>query len=199
MINGVFKGLVAAGALLAVGVAGTAQAGDVLGSDGTVPSAEELTNALKAKPKTRGLNGLTFRGVNIVDPTTGEESTEAQPTVVEPPPTVNLSVNFEFGSAILTKQAMSMLDNLGSALTSDELDEFAFKIEGHTDAVGGSDFNQTLSERRALSVQRYLEHRHDIPGSRLESIGMGEQRLLDPDHPEDPMNRRVQITNIGKL
>lgn len=194
------RGLALAGALGAFALSGAAQAGDVLGSDGTLPSAEEITNALTAKPKTRGLSGAAFRGVSVVDPAGESEDGAAQEaTVVDETPSVNLSVNFEFGSAVLTKQAMSLLDNLGSALTSEQLMEYAFKIEGHTDAVGSAEINQTLSERRALSVRRYLEHRYEIPNTRLQSVGLGEKKLLMPDAPEDPMNRRVQITNIGKL
>lgn len=46
--------------------------------------------------------------------------------------------------------------------------------EGHTDAIGTSEYNLALSDRRANSVKTYLEQL-GIPGDRVEILGMGEQ------------------------
>ena len=66
----------------------------------------------------------------------------------EPRPlSVNLYVNFEFNSAELTSDARNTLDQLGTALRDPKLAAYSFVIAGHTDAVGGAEFNQKLSER----------------------------------------------------
>ena len=46
-------------------------------------------------------------------------------------------------------------------------------VVGHTDNVGSNDYNQKLSERRALSVAQYLEARR-VDGLRLATAGKGE-------------------------
>ena len=70
-------------------------------------------------------------------------------------------------------------------------------IEGHTDAKGGDGYNQNLSELRARAVQRYLIEHFGIAESRLMARGFGKTRLLDPAHPEDGVNRRVQVVNLS--
>ncbi len=45
--------------------------------------------------------------------------------------------------------------------------------EGHTDAIGTSEYNNGLSDRRANSVKTYLEQM-GIDGSRVEILAMGE-------------------------
>ena len=49
-------------------------------------------------------------------------------------------------------------------------------IEGHTDNVGGTKYNQKLSEKRAQSVRDYLVKNLGIDGSRLTSKGFGESK-----------------------
>jgi outer membrane protein OmpA-like peptidoglycan-associated protein len=113
------------------------------------------------------------------------------------PLSVNLYVNFSYDSADLTSDARIILDRLGQALVDDRLKPFSFMIEGHTDAKGGVDYNQTLSERRARTVQRYLIENFGISESRLVAHGFGKSRLLDPSRPEDGVNRRVQVVNLS--
>lgn len=114
-------------------------------------------------------------------------------------PSVNLSVQFANGSAALTPSAIKTLDQLGTALTSEELKGYRFRIAGHTDTVGSSTYNLALSQQRADAVTQYLESKFSIPSSRLEAVGRGEQGLLVPTPPQtpEPRNRRVQITNLG--
>jgi outer membrane protein OmpA-like peptidoglycan-associated protein len=126
-----------------------------------------------------------FRGVTV---TPGPAGTD--------PLSVNLYVNFAYDSAALTSDARIILDRLGYALVDDRLKEFAFMIEGHTDAKGSEPYNQTLSEQRAQTVQRYLIDNFGIAVARLRARGFGKTRLLDPSRPEDAVNRRVQVVNL---
>lgn len=112
------------------------------------------------------------------------------------PLSVNLYVNFAYNSAELTSDARIVLDRLGYALIDDRLKTFSFMIEGHTDAKGGAEFNQKLSERRADAVRDYLTAQFAIDKSKLTARGFGKARLLDPARPEDGVNRRVQILNM---
>ncbi|MDH4095508.1 MAG: OmpA family protein [Betaproteobacteria bacterium] len=67
-------------------------------------------------------------------------------------------------------------------------------VVGHTDNVGSNEYNQKLSERRALAVAQYLESQR-VNGMRLATAGRGE---LDPVQPNATAagrqaNRRVEI------
>jgi outer membrane protein OmpA-like peptidoglycan-associated protein len=112
------------------------------------------------------------------------------------PLSVNLYVNFAYNSAELTSDARITLDRLGYALIDDRLKMFSFMIEGHTDAKGGANFNQKLSEQRAEAVRQYLLAQFAIDKGRLIARGFGKLRLLEPSRPEDGVNRRVQILNM---
>ncbi len=116
-----------------------------------------------------------------------------------PPPAtgVQFQVQFAFGSADLTNDARAVLNELGTALNSDQLTPFRFRITGHTDAVGENRFNLSLSEQRAKAVQDYLTANFGINQSRLESVGLGESMLLVPENPSADENRRVEIMNVG--
>jgi len=67
-------------------------------------------------------------------------------------------------------------------------------IAGHTDNVGATQYNQKLSERRALAVARYLESKHVNP-LRLSTVGKGESVPIESNATESGRraNRRVEI------
>jgi outer membrane protein OmpA-like peptidoglycan-associated protein len=67
-------------------------------------------------------------------------------------------------------------------------------VSGHTDNVGSAPYNQKLSERRALSVARYLESKHVNP-LRLATVGKGESVPVESNSTEAgrQANRRVEI------
>jgi outer membrane protein OmpA-like peptidoglycan-associated protein len=114
-------------------------------------------------------------------------------------PSVNLTVQFMTGSAELTPDAMRTLDELGRALSSATLAAFRFRIEGHTDTVGSSEINMTLSQMRAAKVAEYLETKFGVSAARLEPVGRGSQAPLirTADQVNEPRNRRVQVINLG--
>lgn len=121
------------------------------------------------------------------------------PAAPQHAPSVNLNVDFATGSADLTPAARQTLDQLGQALTSQQLASYQFKIVGHTDTVGSPAVNKALSERRADAVAAYLEQKFNVPAGRLQAVGVGEQGLLVPTPPQTPnrQNRRVEVINLG--
>jgi photosystem I P700 chlorophyll a apoprotein A2 len=73
-------------------------------------------------------------------------------------------------------------------------------VEGHTDAKGPDDYNQTLSEKRARTVKDWLVARGAMPAdARIQ--GWGERHPVAPnarpDGSDDPQgrqkNRRVAV------
>jgi outer membrane protein OmpA-like peptidoglycan-associated protein len=67
-------------------------------------------------------------------------------------------------------------------------------VEGHTDSTGSHEYNQGLSERRAMRVQDVLI-RSGVPPGRLSIRGYGEtDPIADNSTPEGrQLNRRVQF------
>jgi OOP family OmpA-OmpF porin len=66
-------------------------------------------------------------------------------------------------------------------------------IEGHTDNVGGDQYNLQLSQQRADSVRQYLIDNFSIAPDRLSAKGFGESRpIASNSTPADrEKNRRV--------
>ena len=86
-------------------------------------------------------------------------------------------------------------ENLGSlANTLNEYDGTEILIEGHTDASGSEEYNQSLSEKRAKSVKDYLTAQ-GVDASRLIMMGYGEaQPIADNETAEGKQkNRRVEV------
>lgn len=71
------------------------------------------------------------------------------------------------------------------------------KVAGHTDSTGSANYNQGLSERRAYSVERYLESDGVLP-DRIYATGYGQNDPIASNSSEQGrrLNRRVDITII---
>lgn len=110
---------------------------------------------------------------------------------------IDLTVNFELGSSEVTEQAIRQLDILTMVLNDPRLLPYRYEIVGHTDARGDAEYNMRLSLARAAEVRRYLVSK-GVNRDRLVIDGRGEDFLLYPHRPEDPGNRRVEITNAGE-
>lgn len=114
-----------------------------------------------------------------------------------PPTSLDMLVNFELNSAVLTPDARAKLDEFVKALNDERLKAHRFIVEGHTDATGPDTYNDRLSERRAESVTSFLLE-SGIEPTRVEAIGLGKNSPRTED-PFDPMNRRVEMRlNIAR-
>jgi outer membrane protein OmpA-like peptidoglycan-associated protein len=101
-------------------------------------------------------------------------------------------VLFATGKAVLLPGATLTVDRLADFLRNRAA--LHVVIEGHTDSVGGEDYNLDLSQRRALAVGTALVSR-GVAAERLESRGRGE---VYPSASNDSpggrqQNRRVEI------
>lgn len=113
-------------------------------------------------------------------------------------PTVDLEINFDYNSAAVSPKAEPQLHSLGKALTSPDLAGSVFMLGGHTDAKGTDGYNQSLSERRAETVKKFLMENYKISVENLVSAGYGESDLKNKADPSAAENRRVQIVNMAK-
>ena len=73
------------------------------------------------------------------------------------------------------------------------------QIEGHTDNVGGEDFNQQLSERRSGSVRDFLVQQ-GVSAASITARGLGKaQPVASNESPEGrQQNRRVELVVTGE-
>jgi len=146
-----------------------------------IPSKEELIEQLTPKPKYK------TRGIQFGQPEVEVPNTE---------PSVSLAINFAHDSFELTPNAIKQLAPLGNALRSNQLSEFSFDIQGHTDASGTESYNQSLSEKRALAVGTHLYSTFGIDPEKIQLTGKGESELYDTANPRSGANRRVQISTL---
>ena len=109
-------------------------------------------------------------------------------------------VYFEFNSTKLTQGAHDKLLAIGGVLIDPKTVTRQVSVEGHTDSIGDSTYNEDLSLRRANAVSDDLVLR-DVSNDRITRRGFGEKYPIAPnslpngqDNPEGrAQNRRVEI------
>jgi len=160
---------------------------------GASPTSEELVKALKLSSE-RGKIFATRGGRANAIPGMQVQAATAHP---RPAPAVALDVKFALNSAELTDSAKQLARELATAVNSDQLSADRFRLEGHADSTGDTDFNRWLSRRRAEAVRTYMIRSLGVAPQRLEAVGRGSDDPLDATHPESGDNRRVQVVNIS--
>jgi outer membrane protein OmpA-like peptidoglycan-associated protein len=106
---------------------------------------------------------------------------------------VSADALFDFDKSELTAGAEKVLSELGPMIRKEGVHPVS--VEGHTDSVGTTKYNQTLSERRARTVESWLESRGYVIDKVTETRGFGETKPVATN--ETPVgrqkNRRVEI------
>ncbi|WP_372766292.1 OmpA family protein [Pseudoalteromonas sp.] len=102
------------------------------------------------------------------------------------------NITFATNQATITPQFHDTLNTIANVLN--HYDKTYLSIEGHTDSSGSESYNQTLSERRARSVQQYLVNQ-SIMSDRLSVTGYGEMRPVASNETAagKAKNRRVEV------
>lgn len=104
------------------------------------------------------------------------------------------AVNFKTGSALLTADSKSKLDEIATKALNSK--GYVLEVSGYADATGSVARNRALSQRRADAVIRYLVENHDIPLRRIVTpYGYGESHAIADNATRDGRaeNRRVEI------
>lgn len=106
--------------------------------------------------------------------------------------TVRNEVLFAFDSAGLRSASRSSLQEMADVFQ--RYPDTTIVVEGHTDSTGSAAYNNRLSQRRANTVENYLQDL-GVRGSRIEAVGSGESqpRASNGTSSGRQLNRRVEI------
>jgi len=105
---------------------------------------------------------------------------------------LTLYINFETGKSAIKSESQNIIEELYKMLSNNPT--LSIIIEGHTDNVGNSTSNITLSEKRAESVKTSLVSK-GISADRIKTVGYGQDKPLADNSTEEgkAKNRRVEI------
>jgi|GEM_PF-1944724 len=115
---------------------------------------------------------------------------EPKPVICDAPEGVVDGIYFVTSSAQITPQSQQVLDAIVSDLQP--FKNIAVAIRAHTDDRGSASYNLRLSQRRAFTVQNYLQSQGI---NNVQSEGLGETQPVDDNSTKEgrAKNRRVEI------
>lgn len=114
---------------------------------------------------------------------------------------VNLpDILFDFNKSTLASGSRAKVRDIADVLDGPRVRNRRISVEGHTDSIGGEQYNQRLSERRAAAVASALEA-EGVASARLATKGFGKKYPIAPnknsDGSDNPQgrarNRRVEV------
>lgn len=111
---------------------------------------------------------------------------------------INVQVQFALNSAIIRPESYATIGSMADALHHPVLGGYKFVVTGNTDTTGNRKANLALSQARADAVVEALTTIYRVDPARVEAVGLGQEALEDVKNPKNPINRRVQLINIGK-
>lgn len=105
------------------------------------------------------------------------------------------NITFAVNSSDINSGFYEILDSV--SLVLNEFNKTLVEVAGHTDSTGTTQYNQSLSERRAASVSNYLVTRK-VLSDRFITIGAGERYPVASNDTAEgrQLNRRVEINIV---
>lgn len=102
-------------------------------------------------------------------------------------------IYFDFDSSTIKPESEVVLKQISDILHNNPT--WKLSVAGHTDNVGDGVFNQSLSERRAVSVKNALVTEYKIAPDRLSTSGYGASQPIDTNTTVEgrARNRRVEL------
>ena len=118
---------------------------------------------------------------------------DPKPMMVKEHVMIQAGTLFDFDKAELKSEGKAELEKLAGKLQGLNRVEL-INITGHTDSIGSADYNQQLSERRAVVVKEYLIQM-GVSALPIETIGKGAGNPVASNNTEEGriQNRRVNI------
>jgi OOP family OmpA-OmpF porin len=181
--------------LAALPIPAQAQAGD---------TAEEWRNKLAGLETAPDLDVAALRQ-QAIDRIKSRAKADAAP-IKRPPiapelfklPQFATEIQFDEDAAVVRPESYRTLGRIADTLYHPSLLGYKFLIVGHTVSTGRRENNLTLSQRRADVIRDMLINTFKISPKRLQTIGLGEEQLLDSARPSAPVNQQVQVVTVGK-
>lgn len=104
----------------------------------------------------------------------------------------NRTIYFEFDSANLTDESISILEIHGNFIAQNG--NVNVRLEGHSDERGSREYNIGLGDRRAQSVRRVLLIQ-GASSDQIDTVSYGEEQPVMSGHDEESWakNRRVEL------
>jgi outer membrane protein OmpA-like peptidoglycan-associated protein len=111
----------------------------------------------------------------------------------------NVTVNFGFDKAMLTKDDKDQLDAFAGQLGNAK--GYILEVTGGTDSAGSAQYNYDLSQRRADAVVQYLAAKYGVAAHRFYLIGIGKDKEVAPNTTAEgrKQNRRVEIQLLSNM
>jgi outer membrane protein OmpA-like peptidoglycan-associated protein len=113
-------------------------------------------------------------------------------------PQILAEIQFDEDAAVIRPDSYRTLGRVADTLSHPSLLGYKFLIVGHTLSTGRRENNLTLSQRRADVVRDVLVNTFKISSKRLQSIGLGEEQLIDAAHPAAAVNQLIQVATVAK-
>jgi OOP family OmpA-OmpF porin len=113
-------------------------------------------------------------------------------------PRLDLDIQFNPDSPVIRPESYRTLGRIADTLTDPRLLPYGFLVVGHTESTGRREDNLTLSQRRADSIRYVLVTTFKVSPKRIQSVGLGEEQLLDAEHPKAVVNQQIQIVTVRK-
>ncbi len=154
-----------------------------------------------------GLCEGTYTGIMLTCNTCTTKGTDFTLVAPAPPPLppappmekidISAPVLFEFDKSDIQSSYYPILDEASKEVV--EGGNTSIRVDGHTDAIGTYGYNQKLSERRAMSVKRYLINKGVRP-DRVKIYGHGKTQPAATNKTSEGrrQNRRAVMNITGK-
>jgi outer membrane protein OmpA-like peptidoglycan-associated protein len=114
-------------------------------------------------------------------------------------PTFNVDIQFDTDTPIVLPESYQTLGRIADALVQSTMLPYGFLVVGHVEANGRRENNALLSQRRADAIRDVLVNTFKISSKRLQSVGLGEEQLLDAARPTAPVNQQIQIMTVARM
>jgi outer membrane protein OmpA-like peptidoglycan-associated protein len=114
-------------------------------------------------------------------------------------PAFNLDITFDVDTPIVQPESYQTVGRIADALVHSSLLPYNVLIVGHIEANGKREANAILSQRRADAIREILVNTFKISAKRIQSVGLGEEQLLDFARPTAPVNNQIQIMTLSKI
>ena len=105
---------------------------------------------------------------------------------------VQMLIEFDTGKAIVKPKYYKEIEAVADVMK--KYPDMNIVIEGHTDNVGGKQYNQGLSQKRADAIKKVMVTKYKIPAKRLTAKGFGMTKPIASNATKEgkQQNRRVE-------